>query len=83
MLEALGHATTAPLIFEVIPAFEAPDATTLEDLEESVRRWREAVADFEITRELNSTTSAKDTGEPVRIRFPDILGGRLTRIVSA
>ena len=46
VLEALGHATTAPLIFEVIPAFEAPDATTLEELEESVRRWREAVADF-------------------------------------
>ena len=47
VLEAIGHASTAPLVFEVIPAFEAADDATLADLVESVRRWREAVADFE------------------------------------
>jgi sugar phosphate isomerase/epimerase len=47
VLEALGNKSTAPLVFEVIPAFEAPDDTTIADLVESVRRWRVAVADFE------------------------------------
>ena len=47
VLEALGHASTAPLVFEVIPAFEAPDESVVADLVESVRRWREAAADFE------------------------------------
>ncbi len=47
VLETLGQASTAPLIFEIIPAFEAPDDATLADLVESVRRWREAMADFE------------------------------------
>ncbi len=47
VLEALGHASTTPLIFEVIPAFEAPDDAVITDLVESVRRWREAMAAFE------------------------------------
>jgi len=47
VLETLGHASKAPLVFEVIPAFEASDDATIADLVESVRRWREAVADFE------------------------------------
>jgi len=47
VLETLGRSNTAPLVFEVIPAFEAPDDATLADLVESVRRWREALADFE------------------------------------
>lgn len=49
VLEVLGHASEAPLIHEVIPAFEAPDDATLADLVESVERWRVAVADFEAT----------------------------------
>ncbi len=49
VLETLGHASTAPLIFEVIPAFEAPDDATIADLVESVRRWREAMASFEVS----------------------------------
>jgi sugar phosphate isomerase/epimerase len=44
VLEALGPDARAPLILEVIPAFEAPDADVLGDLVESVRRWREAIA---------------------------------------
>ena len=40
VLETLGRASTAPLVFEVIPAFEAPDDAMLADLVESVRRWR-------------------------------------------
>jgi sugar phosphate isomerase/epimerase len=47
VLETLGHASTAPLIFEVIPAFEAPDDSVITDLVESVRRWREAIDGFE------------------------------------
>ena len=47
VLETLGHTSTAPLVFEVIPAFEAPDDATLADLVELVRRWREAMAIFE------------------------------------
>jgi sugar phosphate isomerase/epimerase len=47
VLETLGRASTAALVFEVIPAFEAPDDATLAGLVESVRRWREALADFE------------------------------------
>ena len=47
VLETLGRSSTAPLVFEVIPAFEAPDDATIADLVESVRRWREAVAIFE------------------------------------
>ena len=47
VLETLGHFTTAPLVFEVIPAFEAPDDAVILDLVESVRRWRQAMADFE------------------------------------
>ncbi len=47
VLEALGPGSTAPLIFEVMPAFEAPDDETLTDLVESVRRWREAIAHSE------------------------------------
>ena len=47
VLEALGPESSAPLIFEVIPAFEAPDEITLADLVESVRRWREAIAQSE------------------------------------
>jgi D-erythrulose 1-phosphate 3-epimerase len=44
VLATLGREASAPLIFEVIPAFEAPDAVVLEDLVESVRSWREAMA---------------------------------------
>jgi sugar phosphate isomerase/epimerase len=47
VLESLGHDSTAPLIFEVIPAFEAPDETVIADLVESAGRWREALAEFE------------------------------------
>lgn len=47
VLETLGRASTAPLIFEIIPAFEAPDGQVVADLAESVARWREAMADFE------------------------------------
>ncbi len=46
VLETLGRASEAPLIFEVIPAFEAPDDATIADLVESVQRWREALAGF-------------------------------------
>lgn len=49
VLATLGHASTAPLVFEVIPAFEAPDDTTITDLVESVRRWRLAMAASEAT----------------------------------
>ena len=44
VLEVLGRDVTAPLVLEVIPAFEAPDADVLADLVESVRCWREAMA---------------------------------------
>jgi len=44
VLEVLGPDVRAPLVLEVIPAFEAPDAVVLEDLVESVRSWREAIA---------------------------------------
>lgn len=47
VLDALGRASTAPLIFEVIPAFEAPDDATIAGLVESVRRWRVALTDGE------------------------------------
>jgi sugar phosphate isomerase/epimerase len=47
VLETLGREATAPLIFEVIPAFEAPHEGVIADLVESVRRWREAIAAFE------------------------------------
>jgi sugar phosphate isomerase/epimerase len=47
VLETLGRASTAPLVLEVIPAFEAPDGDVVADLVESVRRWRVAVAGFE------------------------------------
>jgi sugar phosphate isomerase/epimerase len=47
VLETLGPEATAPLIFEVIPAFEAADDSVIADLVESVRRWRQAVAEFE------------------------------------
>jgi D-erythrulose 1-phosphate 3-epimerase len=47
VLETLGRASAAPLVFEVIPAFEAPDDATIADLVESVQRWREGVASFE------------------------------------
>jgi len=47
VLETLGPDSTTPLVFEVIPAFEAPDDVTLAGLVESVGRWREAVAAFE------------------------------------
>jgi D-erythrulose 1-phosphate 3-epimerase len=46
VLETLGHESTAPLVFEIIPAFEAPDDATMADLVESVERWRQAVSDF-------------------------------------
>ncbi len=45
--QTLGHAMAAPLVFEIIPAFEAPDDATIADLVESVQRWREALTDFE------------------------------------
>lgn len=44
VLEALGPTAEAPLILEVIPAFEAPDDPVLDGLVESVRRWRKAIA---------------------------------------
>ena len=44
VLEALGGDSTAPLIFEIIPAFEAPDEATLAGLVESVRCWQDVVA---------------------------------------
>ena len=44
VLQTLGPSVVAPLILEVIPAFEAPDDTVLADLVESARRWREAIA---------------------------------------
>ena len=47
VLQTLGHALAAPLVFEIIPAFEAPDDATIADLVESVQRWREALTDFE------------------------------------
>lgn len=47
VLTALGPTLRAPLVFEVIPAFEAPDASVLTDLLESVRRWRDAIDIFE------------------------------------
>ena len=43
VVEALGPTAEAPLIFEVIPAFEAPDDPVLDGLVESVRRWREVL----------------------------------------
>lgn len=49
VLRTLGPSLTAPLIFEVIPAFEAPDDATLADLVESVRRWREALTEYRST----------------------------------
>ena len=45
VLEALGGAAAAPLIFEIIPAFEAPDDATLADLVESVRRWQDVLSE--------------------------------------
>jgi sugar phosphate isomerase/epimerase len=44
VLATLGPTATAPLIFEVIPAFEAPDTSVLADLVESVALWRTAIA---------------------------------------
>jgi D-erythrulose 1-phosphate 3-epimerase len=43
VLHTLGPSVVAPLILEVIPAFEAPDAGVLADLVESVRCWRDAI----------------------------------------
>jgi sugar phosphate isomerase/epimerase len=47
VLTTLGPTVSAPLVFEVIPAFEAPDASVLSGLVESVRRWREAIEAFQ------------------------------------
>jgi sugar phosphate isomerase/epimerase len=47
VLTTLGSTVTAPLVFEVIPAFEAADASVIADLAESVRRWREAIDAFD------------------------------------
>jgi sugar phosphate isomerase/epimerase len=47
VLGTLGPTASAPLVFEVIPAFEAPDTSVLSDLVESVRRWREAMSAYE------------------------------------
>lgn len=44
VLRTLGPSVAAPLVFEVIPAFEAPDDTVLADLVESVQRWRVALS---------------------------------------
>lgn len=44
VLETLGADATAPLVLEVIPAFEAPDDQVLTDLVESARCWHEAIA---------------------------------------
>jgi sugar phosphate isomerase/epimerase len=44
VLGILGPDVAAPLVLEVIPAFEAPDAQVLADMAESARVWREAVA---------------------------------------
>jgi D-erythrulose 1-phosphate 3-epimerase len=44
VLALLGADARAPLILEVIPAFEAPDGEVLADLVESVRCWQEAIA---------------------------------------
>jgi sugar phosphate isomerase/epimerase len=44
VLATLGPTAAAPLVFEVIPAFEAPDTSVLADLVESVATWREAIA---------------------------------------
>jgi sugar phosphate isomerase/epimerase len=44
VLKALGPEAKAPLVLEVIPAFEAPDAVVLADLVESARTWRDAIA---------------------------------------
>jgi sugar phosphate isomerase/epimerase len=43
VLRTLGPSAAAPLIFEVIPAFEAPDGSVIADLIESTRRWRTAL----------------------------------------
>jgi sugar phosphate isomerase/epimerase len=44
VLATLGTDSQAPLVLEVIPAFEAPDDDVLADLVESSRCWREAMA---------------------------------------
>jgi D-erythrulose 1-phosphate 3-epimerase len=44
VLETLGPDVLAPLVFEVIPAFEAPDAEVLAGLIESAQVWRQAIA---------------------------------------
>jgi sugar phosphate isomerase/epimerase len=44
VLRTLGPSVAAPLVFEVIPAFEAPDDAVIADLVESVQRWRVALA---------------------------------------
>jgi sugar phosphate isomerase/epimerase len=43
VLETLGPDVPAPLVFEVIPAFEAADDQVLADLVESTRCWHEAI----------------------------------------
>lgn len=43
VLETLGPDVEAPLVLEVIPAFEAPDDDVLADLVELARCWREAI----------------------------------------
>lgn len=49
VLDALSAsgAEHATLILEVIPAFEAADARVLEELDESVNYWRQAVEEYE------------------------------------
>jgi hypothetical protein len=44
VLDALRGTATAPLILEVIPPFEQPDAELLRDLTESTAYWRAAIA---------------------------------------
>jgi sugar phosphate isomerase/epimerase len=47
-LGILGPDNAAPLVLEVIPAFEAPDGAVLDDLVESVRVWRDAIGRQEV-----------------------------------
>lgn len=49
VLEALcaSGADQVALILEVIPAFEADDRRVLEELQESVAYWRQAISDFD------------------------------------
>jgi sugar phosphate isomerase/epimerase len=49
VLQALHEsgADEVTLILEVIPAFEADDRRVLDDLQESVRYWQQAISDFD------------------------------------